>query len=398
MTQLVYNKKGLLDQVFKGEKETSFNYDENGVRTSKHFFDNGETKTTERYWNFGINDLVVFDQDGEVKYLRVPGLTPHKDSIRSVAVEIKGEVFAPIHNFQGDIVRLISITDGQVINTEPSNSYGDAPTNEPIIPWIYREKHYDAETGLINFGARYYSPHMRRWISPDPLGDLQSNDLYQYCFNYPELFYDPDGRFVFVIPLVWMGGAALAETLAYSAFVASIGYVGYKIVDDLNNRIHGPDTYYDPYGNGLVSIPHLPHNYIDNLHPNNVIERGAKKGDVKEDLPLDPHNDPTLEDITHPKAKDKENFRFIDKKTGKIIRFDHGDPNETGHGKYDHFHIENPNSTGSHDEFLDGKGNPIGRGHPKSHLYRPDQVWWTCPLSSQTSSIFYENSVASEHD
>ncbi|MFZ4772657.1 MAG: RHS repeat domain-containing protein [Chlamydiia bacterium] len=377
LTQLVYNKMGLLDQVFKGEKEVSFNYDEKGVRTSKYFFENEEQKTLEKYWNFGINDIVVLDQENQVKWVRIPGLTTHKDSLRSVAIEIKDEIFAPIHNFQGDIVRLISLRDGQVIHTEPSNSFGDAPVDEPIIPWLYREKHYDVETGFVNFGARHYSPYMRRWISPDPLGDLQSSDLYQYCFNRPDLFYDPDGRFVIVIPLVWMGGVALAETLAYSAFVASVGYFGYKIVGDLNDRIHTPDTY-DPYGNGLVALPpYLPHNYIDNWQQYDALNRGGQEGRVDETLPVDPHNHPDWEDISHPEGVKKGKYKFRDKETGHEIEYHLGNPDQPGHRKHDHYHRINPNSTkGNRDKYLDEKGNPVGKNSPESHLYRPEKKWW----------------------
>jgi RHS repeat-associated protein len=54
----------------------------------------------------------------------------------------------------------------------------------------------DAEVGLIYMGARYYSPQLGRFISPDPLtihgvqGDLNP---YEYAFGNPLLWIDPFG-------------------------------------------------------------------------------------------------------------------------------------------------------------------------------------------------------------
>jgi RHS repeat-associated protein len=66
-------------------------------------------------------------------------------------------------------------------------------------------KERDAETGLDNFGARYYASGVGRWISPDwsagpstvpyaSVGDPQSLNLYAYTRNNPLSMTDIDGH------------------------------------------------------------------------------------------------------------------------------------------------------------------------------------------------------------
>jgi len=63
-------------------------------------------------------------------------------------------------------------------------------------------KERDAESGLDNFGARYYGSSMGRFMSPDhPLIDQhpenpQSWNLYSYGLNNPLVMVDPTGEYV----------------------------------------------------------------------------------------------------------------------------------------------------------------------------------------------------------
>ncbi len=60
-------------------------------------------------------------------------------------------------------------------------------------------KERDAESGLDNFGARYYGSNMGRFMSPDDDSDQESSDpqswnLYAYVRNNPLTNTDPDGH------------------------------------------------------------------------------------------------------------------------------------------------------------------------------------------------------------
>lgn len=56
----------------------------------------------------------------------------------------------------------------------------------------YAGKERDA-TGLYYYGYRYYAPWLQRWISPDPLGDVDGLNLYAMALGNPLRFRDVDG-------------------------------------------------------------------------------------------------------------------------------------------------------------------------------------------------------------
>ena len=46
-------------------------------------------------------------------------------------------------------------------------------------------KERDQESGCYYVGARYYSPWLARWISPDPAGPIDGTNLFRYARDNP---------------------------------------------------------------------------------------------------------------------------------------------------------------------------------------------------------------------
>ncbi len=104
--------------------------------------------------------------------------------------------------------RARSNTAGTVTETCTSLPYGDdlVCAGTDVSPLHFTGKMRDAETGLDDFPARYYSSGQGRWYSPDwasaqvpvPYADLhnpQSLNLYDYVGSDPTNHADADGHF-----------------------------------------------------------------------------------------------------------------------------------------------------------------------------------------------------------
>jgi RHS repeat-associated protein len=111
--------------------------------------------------------------------------------------------------------------------------YGAARWPSPsTLPTDYRftgQRSEEATLGsLYDYGARFYSPYLNRWIQPDPIvpdpGNPQSLNRYSYCLNNPLKYTDPDGHIP--VPLITGGVGAL---------VAGGGDLGKQLIVDHRN-------------------------------------------------------------------------------------------------------------------------------------------------------------------
>jgi insecticidal toxin complex protein TccC len=56
----------------------------------------------------------------------------------------------------------------------------------------YSRKERDA-TGLYHYGHRYYAPWLQRWVSADPMGEIDGLNLFEMVGNNPVIFTDEQG-------------------------------------------------------------------------------------------------------------------------------------------------------------------------------------------------------------
>ena len=77
----------------------------------------------------------------------------------------------------------------------------DCSVEHARFAYKFTGKERDAESGLDNFGARYYASAMGRFMKPDPLlnsgrpGSPQTWNRYSYALNNPLKFVDPNGLY-----------------------------------------------------------------------------------------------------------------------------------------------------------------------------------------------------------
>jgi RHS repeat-associated protein len=90
----------------------------------------------------------------------------------------------------------VAMTDdaGHVIETSKYGPYGEPRTPSALQnPYRFAGREFDAETGLYYFRARYYDPHIGRFLQVDPIGYLGGLNLYAYALNNAVNLVDPLG-------------------------------------------------------------------------------------------------------------------------------------------------------------------------------------------------------------
>jgi RHS repeat-associated protein len=90
--------------------------------------------------------------------------------------------------------------DGAVISYEEYHPYGStafqagrSKAEVSLKRYRYTGMERDEETGLNYHGARYYAGWLGRWVSCDPTGLVDGNNLYKYSKGNPITFVDPSG-------------------------------------------------------------------------------------------------------------------------------------------------------------------------------------------------------------
>jgi len=94
-------------------------------------------------------------------------------------------------------------------------AFGDRATSECDFTFAFQGQFLDAESGFLNYGYRYYSPNLGRWLSKDPIGEVGGVNLYAYLATpnvYDLLGLAPEGN----QPLDEIGKAAAKEALEES--------------------------------------------------------------------------------------------------------------------------------------------------------------------------------------
>ena len=140
----------------------------------------------------------------------------------TVAVEFNQKTFAPITDMQKNICRLVDPFSKKAASHYDFTAFGEEEGQIDGNPWRYAAKRFDPELKLVYFGKRYYDPELAIWLTTDPVGFVDSLNLYQYALNNPFHYYDPDGEFIIALPLLIWGAELILPSL--SACVVPIIY------------------------------------------------------------------------------------------------------------------------------------------------------------------------------
>jgi|GEM_PF-2536886 len=239
--QFIYDRNGNLVKKYNNQEEHRYSYDglnrliryENDQKNAVDYrYDAFNRRLAEKIyeWNVeqadwlatesshylydGLNEIGKMDGQGRIVELRILGQTEKAEIGSAIAIELKGRLFAPIHDIQGSVRCLIDTEDHSVAEFYRYSSFGEAEIyNGQAVriersalknPWRYFSKRYDGSTQLVFFGLRYYDPSIARWTTPDPYFFCDTPNLYAFVKNDPINHYDLQG--LFSISTLWNGG------------------------------------------------------------------------------------------------------------------------------------------------------------------------------------------------
>ena len=103
----------------------------------------------------------------------------------------------------GSVIAL-SNSSGDIVERYSYDVFGEPNRVSDVNnPYLFTGRRYDPETDNYYYRARYYDPNMGRFLEIDPVGYIDSMNLYTYVLNNPIILIDPMGLGVGGYP-IWV--------------------------------------------------------------------------------------------------------------------------------------------------------------------------------------------------
>ncbi len=183
-----------LASMSNGTDKISYQYDDNGIRTSKTV--NGVTTS---YTTINGNTTSQSDSVNTL-YFR------YDKNNQLVGFNLNGTEYIYLLSGQGDVMGILDNTGKTIVNysydawgncTITSDTSGSNLGN--INPMRYRGYYLDGETGFYYLQSRYYNPQSCRLINADEPTCINTSNsigvnLFAYCSNNPIVNIDTTGR------------------------------------------------------------------------------------------------------------------------------------------------------------------------------------------------------------
>jgi RHS repeat-associated protein len=193
-----YNMLNLPQTAVKGGTSVAYIYDATGRKLRKLSTTAGTTSVTEyiggiQYEYSGSTPVISFIQTEEGRARKSGTVYKYeydlKDHLGDTRMTTTWNASDATQMTPYNIGKTDYYAFGYVIQ---STQYNIAPKNE----YLYNHKELQEETGLYDYGARFYDPVIGRWGVVDPMVEdgQETTSPYGYVFDDPIKLTDPDGK------------------------------------------------------------------------------------------------------------------------------------------------------------------------------------------------------------
>jgi RHS repeat-associated protein len=209
-TRYAWNAKGLLVRVEAGGLTVEHLYDPFSRRVRKRVQRDGEPIETTRFvWDGDVLVHEISETHGDTRTVRERTYCFQETNYapiaeRDRAVEPAEPAAAPPWLFhvvdRAGAADTLVTGDGLVAATLDRDVWGGLREDATATRVRFQGQYHDVETGLVYNRARWYDPHLARFISPDPLGLGGGTNAYAFVSD-PLSQIDPLGTETWTDPL-----------------------------------------------------------------------------------------------------------------------------------------------------------------------------------------------------
>ncbi|AZZ36488.1 hypothetical protein CIK05_06685 [Bdellovibrio sp. qaytius] len=215
----------------------------------------------------------------------------------------KTEAYRIITDYLGSVRLVVRLRDGAIVQEMMHDEFGRVEKNTApgFQPFGFSGGLYDANTTLVQFGARWYDPEIGRWLSKDPSLFNGGENLYAYAENNPINLIDVTGLSP-QVPTIGEGGLSaggggggaillpaiqgivnlLSERLPYDGpkggSLVLPGNDGEKIQERFYDENGEPIKDYDWHPDHGAGTPHVHDWEPQPFGPRNQRDRDKKRG------------------------------------------------------------------------------------------------------------------------